>query len=907
MDHAIRYRIRRLSRSATTLAVLAALLVAAAGIGVTAVAVGILYGMQQDAAEETMRRRTELMREVLTAETGRHVDALRLVAEAAGTVAPLTGTAFARLTGPLRQARLPGAASISFLVSATDAQTPKVQERWRARGVPALRLQPHDHTDRTEEHVFFVLSRELVPGAAPVLGTDITHVAAPAQALAEARRSGQVAVSDAFHLPGGDRAAGPRQLSFVLAAPVYVPADGGSSRERSFAGWVMMSLHGQDFLGAVLQRITYGVDVHLRARQSDATVVTVASLTTAGVKDLRRGIRLPIAQQSWELELSAARGRVPGSRGLLGPATAAVGVTLSLLLAALVFTLGSGRARARAQVKAATADLRAAETVARGQAALMSAVLDSISDGVGVVDEHGTFLLHNPAARVILGTGLDTNEIASWQRHYGIFTPDGSAPFPTEELPLVRALAGEHVEQVPMLIRNDAHPDGVIISVSARPLDTAAGQSGAVAVFHDITARTRAEQQLAHAAAALQADQVELRTARDELAAQEAYLTQVLDAIDVSVITCDSDGVIVHANRVARAVLPVDARPLTIAETISLLGMSYSDGTPMPLEENPLVRALHGEGFAGLEVVVALPDGNRHVIMLHARPLRDSGGDIIGAVASSFTITALREREAELAAFAGIVAHDLKRPLATVRGFAELLHEDLTESAGADQADQPAGPRPPVSAAGGSSGIVAHDHVRHLERILTAVTGMSRLIDDLLAYATARDATLTLTDIDLNTLVGEVVAEHLATAATDQGRPPPQVYAGPLPVVHADTPLVRQLINNLIGNAVKYTPPGQAARVDITAHPAPPGWARIEVADRGIGIPPGEHQAIFAGFHRAATGYTGTGLGLAICQRVVQRHGGTITAGDNPGGGARFAFTLPVPDDPPRDGDPPQA
>ncbi|GIH79323.1 PAS domain-containing sensor histidine kinase [Planobispora longispora] len=327
--------------------------------------------------------------------------------------------------------------------------------------------------------------------------------------------------------------------------------------------------------------------------------------------------------------------------------------------------------------------------------------------------------------------------------------------------------------------------------------------------------------------------------------------------------------------------------------------MAYPDGTPVPAEENPLTRALAGETIDGMELTMTPPGGQRHVIMAHARPLRDPGGRITGAVASSFTITALRERERELAAFAGIVAHDLKRPLATVRGFAELIHEDLTGPAAAEPAGERPRPAARPSGSTGYSGITAGDHIRHLERILAAVTGMSRLIDDLLAYATARDATLTLTGVDLQALVQEIVAEHLAAATAQTDRPVPQVYIGSLPTVCADAPLTRQLINNLIGNAIKYTPPGQVPRVDVTAAPAEPGWVRIQIADRGIGIPPGEHQAIFTGFHRAAAGYSGTGLGLAICQRVVERHGGTITAHDNPGGGARFVFTLPTPDNPP--------
>ncbi|MBB5967238.1 sensor histidine kinase [Planomonospora venezuelensis] len=231
-----------------------------------------------------------------------------------------------------------------------------------------------------------------------------------------------------------------------------------------------------------------------------------------------------------------------------------------------------------------------------------------------------------------------------------------------------------------------------------------------------------------------------------------------------------------------------------------------------------------------------------------------------------------RRREAELQVFAGVVAHDLKGPLAAVRGFTELAYEAL-----AGQPDQ-------------------KEPAEQLERALSASGRMGHLIDDLLAYASARDAALAPVRIDLSALADQIVEEHRSAirATATASAPEPQVYIGPLPAVEADLSMIHQLLSNLIGNAIKYTPPGQAAHVDITGAPIGDGRVCVEIADRGIGIPPGEHQAIFAGFHRAATGYTGTGLGLAICQRIVERHGGTITAADNPGGGARFTLTLPA-------------
>lgn len=231
----------------------------------------------------------------------------------------------------------------------------------------------------------------------------------------------------------------------------------------------------------------------------------------------------------------------------------------------------------------------------------------------------------------------------------------------------------------------------------------------------------------------------------------------------------------------------------------------------------------------------------------------------------------LRARQADLKAFAYVVAHDLKGPLAAVGGFAEIVGSDLAEGV-TDPAEL----------------------LPNLERVGDGVTRMRLFIDDLLAYATARDAAIHPQPVDLEAMVAAIIAErtdHLRAAALT-----PQICSTGLPTVHADPVLCRQLLDNLIGNALKYTRPGQAASVRVSAHQCPGEWVRIEVADRGIGIPAEEQERIFESFHRATTdpGYTGTGLGLAICQRVVERHHGTIAVTDNPGGGSLFRFTLPL-------------
>jgi signal transduction histidine kinase len=180
--------------------------------------------------------------------------------------------------------------------------------------------------------------------------------------------------------------------------------------------------------------------------------------------------------------------------------------------------------------------------------------------------------------------------------------------------------------------------------------------------------------------------------------------------------------------------------------------------------------------------------------------------------------------------------------------------------------------------------------------VLAATNRMRQLIDDLLSYATARDAPVRFADIDLTALARDVVADRLAAGTVDDTTTAPQVHVDELPRVIGDAAMIHRLLDNLLGNALKYTPPGQVARIDITGHTASQHQVRVTIADRGVGVPTGQHQAIFQGFHRAHADadYAGTGLGLAICQRIVDRHGGAISASDNPGGGTRIQFTLPA-------------
>jgi light-regulated signal transduction histidine kinase (bacteriophytochrome) len=228
----------------------------------------------------------------------------------------------------------------------------------------------------------------------------------------------------------------------------------------------------------------------------------------------------------------------------------------------------------------------------------------------------------------------------------------------------------------------------------------------------------------------------------------------------------------------------------------------------------------------------------------------------------------LERSNADLEAFAYVASHDLAEPLRSVAGFVALLERQY-----ADTLD-----------------------VRAREFIAYAVDGverMQRMIDDLLLYARAGTTDLRCERVAAGELV-DAALRDLGTAVAERDA---VVEVGELPVVRADPGQLRRVLQNLLGNAIKYTAPNVAPRVTVSGATGDAG-AQIAVADNGIGIDPAQAEHAFEMFARIPGGsaeYQGTGLGLAISRRIVERHGGRLWVEPNAGGGSVFSLTLPLP------------
>lgn len=228
----------------------------------------------------------------------------------------------------------------------------------------------------------------------------------------------------------------------------------------------------------------------------------------------------------------------------------------------------------------------------------------------------------------------------------------------------------------------------------------------------------------------------------------------------------------------------------------------------------------------------------------------------------------LERSNRELQDFAFVASHDLQEPLRKIQAFGDRLKSKYGQGLSEEGRD-------------------------YLERMQAAAKRMHTLINDLLTFSRVTSKAQPFVPVDLGRIAHEVLSDLEVRVQQTGGR----VEVGTLPTLDADPLQMRQLLQNLIGNGLKFhrpdVPPVVEVRASVTDGDRP--GVRLEVEDNGIGFDTKYLDRIFTPFQRlhGRTEYEGTGMGLAVCRRIVERHGGTITAESAPGQGAKFTVVLP--------------
>ncbi|HEY3420751.1 MAG TPA: ATP-binding protein [Methanomassiliicoccales archaeon] len=365
------------------------------------------------------------------------------------------------------------------------------------------------------------------------------------------------------------------------------------------------------------------------------------------------------------------------------------------------------------------------------------------------------------------------------------------------------------------------------------------------------------------------------------LAEERNRLRAILDTLPVGVAITDkktqSDEANGQMDRIWGGQFTMDR---DTKEPTSYKGYHIDSGLQLRPDEWPMARSVErGETVAGEVIDIERPDARRSTLLISSAPIKDDDGVITGAVSVAMDLTEHRAIEMELAKknedlfrsnrelqqFAYVASHDLKEPLRMVTTYVQLLDRRY-----GDKLD---------------------DQAR--EYIGFAVEGSKRmysLVDDLLTYSRVETSVVPFGPVPMDQVLITTLKDLKDTIEATGA----EISVDDLPEVHADFQQMVQLMENLIGNALKFRR-GITPEVKVSASMNGREWV-FSVKDNGIGMDMGYSDKVFQMFQRLHPRETfpGTGIGLAICKKVVERHGGKIWFESEQGVGTTFYFSLPA-------------
>jgi PAS domain S-box-containing protein len=526
---------------------------------------------------------------------------------------------------------------------------------------------------------------------------------------------------------------------------------------------------------------------------------------------------------------------------------------------------------------------RAAEALEASEQRFQT-LANSIPQLVWMADPGGNIFWYNQRWYEYTGTSFDQVEGWSWQ---SVHHPD-VLPAVMEQWTAAIKAARPFEMEFPLRAA-----DGSFRTFLTRvaPLKDANGQVLRwFGTNTDISERKRAEQVLAAQAEELARSAAEVKRSQEALEGQTIMLRSVLDSIGEGLVAADTEGRFLIWNPAAEKILGKGPANVPPSEWSKHYGLYRSDThTPLPPDMTPLARALRGDSIT-TEIFIWHEQLKRGSwVEAGGAPLRDKNGTITGGVVALRDVTQrrideleirklndelerrvltrtaeLQEANKELESFTYSVAHDLRAPLRHIAGYSGALLEDYGAAFNSE-----------------ASG--------YLHGIQDGTQKMGELVDELLALAQVVRKPPSMQVANLNTLVREVITILQSEVAGRQL----EWRIAELPSVECDPTLIRQVFQNLISNAIKYSRTRSAAIVEI-GQTIENGEPAIFVRDNGVGFNMKYAHKLFGVFQRLhkAEDFEGTGVGLATVQRIIKKHQGRVWAVAELDKGATFYFTL---------------
>ena len=552
----------------------------------------------------------------------------------------------------------------------------------------------------------------------------------------------------------------------------------------------------------------------------------------------------------------------------------------------------------------------------QNQAQIMETVFESISDGVIATDLQGRVAIVNSSAKRIIGKankggmGLSLDQ---WTRQYGFFQSDKETPLPSDQLPLLRVMRGEVLDDLEIFVRNESRTDGVFISVSGRPLQKSTeGNGGGVVTFRDVTNRKMAD--------------AGLKQAMQDLRDQNELMEAIFNGISDGLVVVDTKGELLAVNRIGQQIAALDSMEASQSRRLIKWAKYYYPDrkTLIPAADLPLNRTIfRGQTIGDTNMFVRTqtrPEG--FFVRINARPLLHAGGGIRGAVVAFRDVTdEMQAEEALMQAFAqgrleilDTILHNIGNAINSVTTGIDTLHLYL--------ANDPLLPRLHALANAIKAhrddwaGYIAHDPQgqKVMPFIIALDEDLTRQHDEMVKAASrVRDRAHHIADIVRTQRA--IDNPHMVQKDLDLE----QALAAALKVLHdslanrgikvdvqcRNTPRVirvqesrfHQMMINLLKNAMEAIDELAAADsvekapyIRIRAY-VEEEFLYIDVTDNGIGIDGTNLKILFAAGY--TTKKSGSGLGLHSAANYVNGMGGQIhVLSDGIGKGATLRIML---------------